>query len=60
MAGNWWRVERADAQGYPLLRLTVRGPDVVGNAHVYLNLDEARRLRDHLAEEITIAEASGR
>lgn len=57
MAGNWVWAERKYAQGVPLIRFETSGPDVVGSARVYMNLEAARGFWEVLGEEIALAEA---
>lgn len=56
MGMNQPRFERRSAQGRPVFVLGVTGPDVVGDARVYMTLDGARAFAAHVSEEITLAE----
>lgn len=56
MATNQTNFERRSVQGRPIFVLGVSGPDVVGDARVYMTADGARNFADHILEEIAVAE----
>lgn len=60
MASNRLEFSRVRAQGQILLRIRVTGPDVVGNASVYYQLEGAQRLLELFGEEVQILEAENR
>lgn len=56
MGMNQLQFERRSAQGRPVFVLSVAGPDVVGDARVYMSLDGARNFVAHMNEEIALTE----